>query len=84
MWYQVKCAGLSASRNIYIYICGHRCRAISVEAGMGSLDSENFRAPGKHLKACGLPESAHASLSAVGALALQEPGYFLDAFSPLT
>lgn len=54
-------------------ICIHRrtdkCRALSVEAGMGSLDSKNRRAPGNHLKTTGLEESIHEFRSAIDALA---------------
>ena len=57
-------------------ICIHRrtdkCRALSVEAGMGSLDSKNRRAPGNHLKTTGLEESIHEFRSAIDALAPPE------------
>lgn len=66
---------------LYVHICRDRCRAVSVEASMGSLDSKNCRAPGNHLKTTGLEESIHAFLSTIDALALQkDPGYFPDVF----
>lgn len=90
--YDTRLSLLSVCQNVYLlHICANRHKAISVETGMGSLDSKNFRAPGKHLKATGLEESVQTSLSVVAALALQkEPACFLDVlemllpFPPLT
>lgn len=65
-------------------ICSDKCRAISVEAGIGSLDSKNFRAPGNHLKITGLEESIHAFLSATDVLAPQkDSGSFPNVFEML-
>lgn len=74
---------LPAGISIYAYVYTDAEQFQSKQA-WGQL-TQNFRAPGKRLKARGLEERARAPLSAVGALALQkEPRCFLDAFSPLT
>ena len=70
--------------DLCIHICTDRRKAVSVEAGMGALDSKNFRGLGNHLKPTGLEESIHSFLSAIDALALQkDPGYFPGVFEVL-